>query len=271
MLVLLLATSLFTVEAQYALEVNTLVGFGGVFRAGSWTPIHVTVQNLGEAIRGEIEVEISRGDRFGPDRFVTSYARPIELVSAASKAFSFVIPLDTTVYPLTLRIRDGRRIAHEERLELLGRSVPSRLVLVLARRANLDFLLPLYNSADARVLDIVYPLADYLPGHWHGYTAIDTLVVHDVRLQDLSRAQIVAMRDWVASGGRLVISGGVHFGPNHSARSRPTASPRRPSPRRDSSKWDYPSIHPNEQHRWWQHASPNTVRRSRACRSVAAT
>jgi len=193
--------------------VNTLVGFSGAFRAGAWTPIHVTVQNLGEAVRGELELEIGRGDRFGPDRFVTSYTRPLELVSGANKAFSFVLPLDTTVYPLTVRIRDEERIAHEQQIELLGRSVPSRLALVLARRPNLDFLLPLYNSAETRVLDVVYPLPDYLPEQWHGYQAITTLIVHDVRLQDVSRTQIVAIRDWVASGGRLVISGGAHFGP----------------------------------------------------------
>ncbi len=212
-LVFLLTASLFTLQAQYALEVNTLVGFSGVFRAGKWTPIHVTVQNLGEPVRGELELEFSRGDRFGPDRFITRYARPIELVSGASKAFSFVVPLDTTVYPLMVRIRDEGRIAHEEQLELLGRSVPSRLALVLARRPNLDFLLPLYNSADTRLLDIVYPLPDYLPGDWHGYQAIDTLIMHDVRLQDISRTQVIAIRNWIASGGRLVISGGAHFGP----------------------------------------------------------
>lgn len=212
--VLAIATlPLVPIAAQYELSVDAVIGFGGVFRAGSWTPVHVTVQNLGRDVRGTLTLEVERGDRFGPDRTVTTYAREIELVSGTSKAYGFVLPLDTTVYPLSVRITDGDETAYAEEYDLLGRSVPERLVLVLARRPNLDFLLPLYNTRDERALDIVYPLPGYLPEAWQGYEAVDLVVLHDARMQELSLAQVVAIRDWIAAGGRLVISGGAHFGP----------------------------------------------------------
>lgn len=202
-----------SLQAQYALDVDAIVGFSGVFRAGSWTPVHVTISNLGQDVDGELRIDIERGDRFGPDRFTVSYRRDAELVSGASKAFSFVVPIDTTVYPLRIVVTDGEAVAHDESFELLGRSVPARLAIVLARRPNLDFLLPLYNSRDRRVLDVVYPLPSYLPEEWQGYGAVDLIVIHDARLQELTERQVVALRDWVASGGRLVVSGGAHFGP----------------------------------------------------------
>lgn len=199
--------------AQYALDVNAVVGFGGVFRAGSWTPVHLTVQNLGDDVDGELHLEVARGSRMETDPATLRYSREVELISGGSKAFSFVVPIETTVYPLRIRIVSGDTTAHEQEQELLGRSVPAKLTLVLARRPNLDFLLPLYNNRDQRVLDIVYPLLAYLPDQWQGYEAVDTVVIHDARLQELTEPQVIAIRDWVASGGRLVVSGGSHFGP----------------------------------------------------------
>ena len=201
------------VQAQHALVVDAVVGFGGVFRPGSWTPIHVTAQNLGQEIRGEIELAVTTGDRLGENRNEIRIRRPIELVSGASKSFSFVMPLDTTVYPLRVSITDGEETAHEEQYDLRGRGVPGTLVVVLSRRPNLDFLLPLFNTQEERNLDIVYPLPGYLPESWHGYAAVDTVILHDARVQDLTASQIGALRDWIGSGGRLVISGGAHFGP----------------------------------------------------------
>lgn len=219
--ILLLVLPSLALSAQYALDVEAIVGFSGVFRAGTWTPVHVTIQNLGQDVRGDLSLEIERGDRFGPQRYSIVVSRPVELVSGSSKAFSFVVPLDTTVYPLTIRLTDGDEIAHEERYDLLGKSVPSQLALVLARRPNLDFLLPLYNNRDTRVLDVVYSLPNYLPTAWQGYEAIDIMVIHDARLQELSREQVDAIASWVASGGRLVVSGGAHFGPADAETLRP--------------------------------------------------
>lgn len=212
-LILFSLLPLAAVASQYSLDVHTIVGFSGVFRAGTWTPIHVTVQNLGEPVRGTLEIEVERGDRYGSRRNLMRYSREVELVSEAGKAYSFVVPLQSMIYPLTIRIRDGRTIAHEEKIALLGRSVSGYFTLVLARRPNLDFLLPVYNTRDERVLDIVYPLPTYLPNEWHGYEAVDTIVIHDARIQELSDDQVRALRDWVANGGRLVLSGGAHFGP----------------------------------------------------------
>lgn len=199
--------------AQYALDVDAVVGFSGVFRAGSWTPVHLTVQNLGDDVDGELHLEIVRGSHLENEPATLRYSREAELISGSSKAFSFVVPVETTVYPLRVRVTDGENTVHEQEQELLGKSVPAKLALVLARRPNLDFLMPLYNTRDRRVLDIVYPLPSYLPEEWQGYEAVDTIVVHDARLQELSERQVIAIRNWVAGGGRLVVSGGAHFGP----------------------------------------------------------
>ena len=201
-----------SVYGRYALDVDAMIGFQGFYRAGSWTPVRVTVTNLGQSITGDLSLETDRGERLGTGRYTVEYSRRIELAEGARKTFSFVVPLESAIYPITVSIADGTHLAHVESFDLAGRSVPDRFVVVLARRPNLDFLLPLYNTPAQRALDIVYPLPEHLPDQWQGYEAVDTVVVHDARLRDVSRTQMTALLEWVASGGRLVVSGGAHFG-----------------------------------------------------------
>lgn len=59
---------------------------------------------------------------------------------------------------------------------------------------------------------IMYPGVDALPDASAAYDAIDVVVLGDIPLDALSDAQWTALRDWVRSGGLLVISGGPDVG-----------------------------------------------------------
>jgi len=203
-----------TVTAQQSdLSIDAAIGFGGLFRAGTWTPVYVTAQNIGPNFNGLIRVRVQRGARFGERRTTVTYEREMELVSGGSKAYSFVLPLQTTVYPIRISAIEGEEVQFQQDVELAGKSVPGTFVLALSRRPNLDFLLPLYNRENQRSLDVAYPLLAFLPDQWHGYDGVDLVVVHDARLSHLTANQITALRDWTAAGGRLVISAGTHYGP----------------------------------------------------------
>lgn len=198
--------------AEYVVQVDAVVGFNGSFKAGRWTPVRITAQNLGDDILGTLELSVQRGDRFGPNQTQTDYVRRLDLTSGSTKEFLFVLPLATTVYPIRVRITHGDQAVYSAERELSGLSARGELILVLARRPNLDFLLPLFNSREERNLDVVYPLPEYLPQQAEGYQAIDLMVIHDARIQTITEQQMKALRTWVASGGRLIISGGAHFG-----------------------------------------------------------
>ncbi|MFP4551401.1 MAG: hypothetical protein ACLFNT_11380 [Spirochaetales bacterium] len=209
---LVIACSAVTAQ-ESDLTIDAAIGFGGVFRAGTWTPVYITASNIGQNFDGIIRVQVQRGARFGDQRTTVTYEREMELVSGGSKAYSFVLPLSTTVYPIRITAVEDGEVRFREDVELAGKSVPGTLMLALSRRPTLDFLLPLYNSENERSLDIAYPLSVFLPDQWHGYDGVDLVVVHDARLSELTENQITALRDWTAAGGRLVISAGTHYGP----------------------------------------------------------
>jgi hypothetical protein len=49
---------------QSSLGLDILVGFNGLFRAGRWTPLRVTVMNIGRAIQGRLQIAVTRYDPF---------------------------------------------------------------------------------------------------------------------------------------------------------------------------------------------------------------
>lgn len=200
-------------QEEHLVRIDSRVGFRGFFKPGHWTPVELTIQNLGRDIRGSLVVELDRRDRFGPDRHTNSFVRELDLAAGSVKSFSFILPVETAVYPLKVLIRQDNETIVEEQVKLAGRGVPSALVAVLSRTSSLDFLLPAFNSSESRSMDIVYPLVEYLPRSWHGYDGVDLLVAHDARLQGMEDAQVEAIRGWVAAGGRLVVSAGAHVGP----------------------------------------------------------
>jgi hypothetical protein len=198
-------------RSPFLVRTEALLGFGGAFKAGRWNPVSLTVQNLGPDIRGTLAVDVARGDRFGPNRLSTSHVRPLDLVSGATKEFQFVLPLETAVYPLSVTVTHNGREVWNGSVELAGSSVRGTFGVVVSRRTSLDFLLPAFNSPTRDALELVYPLPEYLPAEWQGYDAVDLLVLHDGRLSDLTPGQVKAMGNWVAAGGRLVISAGPHW------------------------------------------------------------
>lgn len=214
---LLLATSMaaggIAADDQFVVRVDTRIGFNGIFKPGRWTPVELTLQNLGPRIRGTLVVELTIRDRFGPDQHTSSYQRELDLASGAVKNFSLILPLETAVYPIRVIITHENAIVVEQEVKLVGRRAPNALVAVLSRRPSLDFLLPVFNSGSERSLDLVYPLVDYLPHQWQGYDGVDLLVVHDARIQTMAPDQVLAIRNWVAAGGRMIISAGAHLGP----------------------------------------------------------
>ena len=207
----------YAADDQFVVRVDTRIGFNGLFKPGRWTPIALTLQNLGPDIHGTLLVELTRRDRFGPNRHTNSYQRELDLASGAVKNFSVVLPLETAVYPLRVVITHEDTTVVEQEVKLAGRSASNALVAVLSRRSSLDFLLPVFNSGNGRSLDLVYPLVDYLPDKWQGFDGVDLLVVHDARIQAMTLDQIRAIRNWVAAGGRMIISAGAHLGPADSA------------------------------------------------------
>ena len=189
------------VDIQFAL------GFSEVFRLGKWTPLTVTVSNRGNDLRGQLEVVTKSGDELQGNLFGSLHRRTLELPGGARKRFRFTVFLDNPLEPLIIRVRSAGRDLARRTIDLRGRFSASRLILVLSRAADLDYL----NDNRGEALRVLYPHPELLPDHWQGYDGAEAVVIHGMSLEQLSARQFESLRKWLSRGGILALSGGPDY------------------------------------------------------------
>jgi hypothetical protein len=190
-----------------AVDIEATVGFTDTFRPGHWTPLTVTVTNRGSDVAGELEVQVTRDDALRGRVLVTAHRRSLELHRDSRKSLQFVVHPQGLSHPLVIRVQSaGRELARAE-VDLRTRFAAQRLLLVLSRNADLDYL----NDGAVDGLRVLYPHPELLPAHWRGYDAVAAIVLHGVSLERLSASQFDALRKWVAQGGIVAVSGGVDY------------------------------------------------------------
>lgn len=193
--------------AASTVEIDAAIGFTDTFQPGRWTPLSVTVTNHGGDLRGELEVQVTGGDELQGGLFVISHRHKLELHRDSRKTLPLTVHLQGLSHPLVIRVRSrGRELARAE-VDLRTRFAAGRLLLVLSRDTDLDYL----NDSGANGLRVLYPHPELLPVHWRGYDAVAAVVVHGVSLERLSASQFDALHKWIAQGGILAVSGGPDY------------------------------------------------------------
>jgi hypothetical protein len=203
--------------AATGVDIAAAVGFTDTFQPGRWTPLGVTVTNHGGEVTGELEVQVKGGDVLRGRQFVTAYRRSLELPRGSRKTLQFTIRPQGLVHPLVIRVNAGGRELAREEVDLRARFVAERMVVVLSRNADLDYL----NASGPDGLRMLYPHPELLPAHWRGYDAVAAVIVHGVSLERLSASQFEALHKWIAQGGILAVSGGADYGALRSPRLAP--------------------------------------------------
>ena len=200
--------------ADGQLRMQVALGFSEVFRLGRWTPLTVTLANHGDDLVGQLDVEVGGGYEFQDTLFTTVQRRRVELPRNSQKRFRYTVFLEKPSTPLTVRVTAGGGQIVQRRIDLRGRSSAGRLVLVLSRDADLDYL----NDGSVEGLRVLYPHPELLPERWQGYDGVDALIIHGVSLERLSDRQFEALKRWLAAGGVCVISGGPDYALLHTPR-----------------------------------------------------
>jgi len=153
-----------------------------------------------DAVDGTIVIDVPTRDPSGP----MSFRHPVRLAPGVRQRVTLEIIVPEARTPLLVRaVVQGRDLAREE-IPLSLRTVVDGVVLVLTREpAGLERLVDL-----PRKLRPAYITEADLPVRWHGYAGVALLVVHDLDPGTVTPEQREALEQWVAQGGRLVVSGG---------------------------------------------------------------
>jgi hypothetical protein len=192
----------------FRLSVEETIGFRETIKIGKWLPVTVTIRNEGAPVRGLLAVELSTISEGYAQPYVTSLSQTVDLPTQSRKRYSFVVMLRDFTHPLVIRLTDQSGIAvYIREIDPRTLTSPDRLVLVFSNEPVLDSLAGV-APGKARV---VYQNLDELPARWDALDAVDLIALRNLSLAPLRPEQMQALQQWVARGGRLLVTGGPNW------------------------------------------------------------
>lgn len=197
-------------QAQTASSAITLavqVGFDGSFRENKWMPVHIRVNNTGDAVEGRLVV------------------RPETSSNAVGNTYDLPISLPTGSQKSVFLYITARGFANEIRVELIGndgvilaveptqvRSLQSRdqlhVVVTQSASGSVDFTT--VHDAGYNGFQTNWRIEN-IPDRTAALDAVDTIIFSDIDTGTMSSAQQQAITDWVAQGGHLLVTGGTDW------------------------------------------------------------
>ena len=214
------------------------VGFDGICRVGSWTPIRVTLQSKSETYTGHVELVVPDGDGV-PSRVSTEGLRPVLIPAGGSTTITLYARLGRINAKLGASFWvDEKVIARADfrtNVEDAKRTVISadrELIVAVGSSIGLQSAIDLRKQQEHEE-SVVAQLSssDELPTRWYGYEGVNIVVLATGNMAAYRNftggtAQAKALDEWVRRGGRLVLCVGKNaplvLDPRHRDESNPT-------------------------------------------------
>ena len=183
------------------------VGFHGVFQLGRPFPLEVHLENIGRPTEGILEIEVWKGGAAqGGAAHRTLHRREVFLPARARRVVQLTIDPDLLSRPLKIQFTAAGATASRE-LDLRRHFSPAPVVLTVSDGSAV----PLTSLGASLTNRVVALSVGELPQEPRALLGVSHLVIYDLSLRELSRAQALALDDWLAAGGRMVIIGSLNF------------------------------------------------------------
>ncbi len=208
---LLLASPGAAQSVSDGLSITVQAGFDGYYKEKVWTPVTIRLENNGASLEGTLEVTLD--DYTQPD---VVYRYPIVLPTVSRKEINLAIYPETSARAVQVTLLSGRKVLGKAEATLRSMSATDPLFGVLsASPSAFNLLADLDNLAEYSGTAVVAQLdAATFPTRGSALEALNVIVLNDVDTNGaapLSPAQVQALGEWTAAGGRLVIAGGASW------------------------------------------------------------
>lgn len=208
-------------RAQTALTPDA--GLEHYYKSQRWFPVRVNLTHQGQPAKIEVRARFAQGLETAGEYRIPAH----EVRSGANEQHTLYVraPLSYSSQPLILDLyRDGRLLnSVRPPLNLVNDGDwlvvgigggDSTLKLLTTVTLNAQMAAPSVNpwqrSQQPRVNVAAEEPAD-VPNQWQGLHAADMVVLGNVSERDFSPEQAAALRDYVTTGGTLVVNGGTNW------------------------------------------------------------
>lgn len=177
-------------------------GFDGKFKDGGWIPVRVVLENNGADLQGLIKINFTDGSSDA-----NTYEYPIELPSVSRK--EIVVDIFSLGYSRTLEVsfNVGKNILNQVQLQLDNYAVSDLWYGIIASNPTTFNILAQLNTGNSTSRTIQLDISD-IPERAHIFNSLDVLILSGIDTGKLTSIQRQTLIEWVAGGGRLVLTGG---------------------------------------------------------------
>ena len=201
-----LATAWGTAQAnqQSGVSLTARVGFDGYCKESMWIPVHITVENNGADVEATARAWYKNGS--GGE---TASSMDVSLPSSSRKEFFLYLHSREYFRYITVAVMEGNRVLVKTSVSVACLGEDDMLVGLLADDPSVfDSLNDELMNGAARTIPL--QISD-LPDEAQGWDALDALVISNVDTGTLSAKQKQAMKNWAASGGKILVVGGIRW------------------------------------------------------------
>ncbi len=175
-------------------------GFNAYVKENAWTPLRVTLVNAGDPIEGELELtntSLATTERFAQPVLLGRNARRQVMLYAPPGSDSLEVRLVSDSRVIASVTPVARQLAPDDRLVLIASDPPDAFNFIGDVRA------PNGSTSALALLRL-----DQFPDRVAALSIADAIVLDNVDTGAFTQAQRDAIRQWVASGGHLILAGG---------------------------------------------------------------
>ena len=192
-------------QGSTGLTITAEAGFDGKYKEGQWVPVHVVLQNDGPDLEGIIRFELGSGSNAGN---ITEY--PLDLPSTSKK--EVVVYLYPQGYDRTLNVSfvSDKKILEKVQLQLDNFTSTDLWYGVLASSPTTFNILSQISTPNNAARTIPLDIQD-IPERSHILRSLDVLIFSNIDSGKLTNPQRQAIKEWVAGGGRLILTGGADW------------------------------------------------------------
>lgn len=182
-------------EACSSINIDIEPGLGGFYRTQQWFPLKVIVQNDGQSLNGILSTNFSG----------MKYELPIDLPAKSRKKVFFYLYPTTPEREIKISLRSNESLIADDVSKI--RELDQDIIFVgILRGSNLAQNYPFLEDRKYpfRVVNFTH---EDLPGKWPGYDTLDIMIMDNFNPALLSHDQKTAFKNWLFSGGRLLLYG----------------------------------------------------------------
>ncbi len=192
-------------QTQGEITINAKAGLVNFCKIGMWLPVRVMVENTGADVEARVQAAY-KNDMNGQ----SVYGVDVSLPATSRKEFFIYVYIDGSTRNFSVNVLEGNKTLVKTNLNVNCSLSSTLFIGVVSDKPSafsvLNNISPLTNDVQTAQLNI-----EDLPDQAQGWDAMDALVISNVDTGTLTAEQKQAMKSWLAKGGKLFVTGGIHW------------------------------------------------------------